>query len=132
MSEGLGKQALSTDLEYRMQWIRTNNLSVTDAEEWTMRKHRSSRKATALCIGIADWRSRSDKARVRSIRITENAYQAAKQIAKGMRVNGYKPDVSLVASALMVHGSRDESEEVVRKFVCELFAVEGQGKRKQE
>lgn len=76
--------------------------------------------------------SRSDEARVRSIRITESAYQAAKQIAKGMRVNGYKPDVSLVASALMVHGSRDEGKEAVRKFVLEMFAMERQGKGKQE
>ncbi|MGI0015970.1 MAG: hypothetical protein ACREBU_21325 [Nitrososphaera sp.] len=69
---------------------------------------------------------------MRSIRITENAYQAAKTIAKGMRVNGYKPDVSLVASALMVHGSRDEGKEAVRKFIFELFTVESQGKDKQD
>ncbi|MGH8612489.1 MAG: hypothetical protein ACREYF_10750 [Gammaproteobacteria bacterium] len=69
---------------------------------------------------------------MRSIRITENAYQAAKRIAKGMRVNGYKPDVSLVASALIVHGSRNECEEAVRKFICEVFAVERQETGKQE
>ncbi|MGH8604483.1 MAG: hypothetical protein ACREXR_17385 [Gammaproteobacteria bacterium] len=69
---------------------------------------------------------------MRSIRITETAYQAAKRIAKGMRVNGYKPDVSLVASALMIHGSRDECEDALRKFVCELFAVERQGTGKEE
>ncbi|MGH9962950.1 MAG: hypothetical protein ACREBC_38520 [Pyrinomonadaceae bacterium] len=69
---------------------------------------------------------------MRSIRITENAYQAAKRIAKGTRVNGYKPDVSLVASALIVHGSRDKAKEAVRNFVCELFAAESQGTDKQE
>ena len=69
---------------------------------------------------------------MRSIRITENAYQAAKRIAKGMRVKGYKPDVSLVASALIVHGSRNEGKEAVREFVCELFAVERQGTGKEE
>ena len=81
--------------------------------------------------GLERW-SRSDQARMRSIRITESAYQEAKQIAKGMRVNGYKPDVSLVASALMVHGSRNDGKEAVRKFVCELFAGDRKGQGKQE
>ncbi|MGH8611658.1 MAG: hypothetical protein ACREYF_06350 [Gammaproteobacteria bacterium] len=55
-----------------------------------------------------------------------------KQIAKNMRVNGYKPDVSLVVSALIVHGSQDEGKKAVRKFVCELFAGDRKGKGKQE
>jgi len=69
---------------------------------------------------------------MRSIRITENAYQAAKRIAKGIRANGYKPDVSLVASALIVHGSRDDGKEAVRKFIVEMFAGNRQGTGKQE
>ena len=61
---------------------------------------------------------------MRSMRITESAYQAAKRIANSMRVNGYKPDVSLVASALIVHGSRHEGKEAVRKFIFEMFSGE--------
>ncbi len=69
---------------------------------------------------------------MRSIRITENAYQAAKRVAKGMRVKGYKPDVPLVASALIVYGSRDNGKEAVRKFIVEMFAGNRQGKGNEE
>ncbi|MGH6634645.1 MAG: hypothetical protein ACRED0_00390 [Gammaproteobacteria bacterium] len=69
---------------------------------------------------------------MRRIRITENAYQAAKRIGKGMRVKGYRLEVSLVASALIVYGSRDNDKEAVTEFVCELFSVERQGMGKQD
>jgi hypothetical protein len=47
---------------------------------------------------------RNDDDGMRRIRITEEAYQVAMEIGRTMRkeLQGYKPDVSLVASALLL------------------------------
>lgn len=67
---------------------------------------------------------KADEDGMRRVRVTEVAFQAASDIGKGMRkhLNGYKPDVSLVISALVL-GSESGlgKEEVVKQFVLTLF-----------
>ncbi len=64
---------------------------------------------------------------LRRIRITDEAYQAAMELGQRLRkdLHGYKPDVSLVASALILDGCRDvdstQVKEVIGNFVIELF-----------
>lgn len=64
---------------------------------------------------------------MRRIRITDDAYRAAMELGQRLRKNlhGYKPDVSLVASALILDGCRTEYstevKEVIGNFVIELF-----------
>ena len=64
---------------------------------------------------------------LRRIRITDDAYQAAMDLGHQLRkeLHGYKPDVSLVASALILEGCRDmhatKAKEVIGGFVIKLF-----------
>ena len=62
---------------------------------------------------------------MRRIRITEQAYEAAMQIGRWMKADlgGYKPDVSLVVSALVLdRGEKVErTKEVIRQFVVTMF-----------
>ena len=64
---------------------------------------------------------------LRRIWITDDAYQAAMGLGQRLRkdLHGYKPDVSLVASALILDGCRDvdstQVKEVIGNFVIELF-----------
>jgi hypothetical protein len=64
---------------------------------------------------------------MRRIRITEDAYQAAMDLGQRLRkdLHGYKPDVSLVASALILDGCREaystQAKEVIGNFVIKLF-----------
>lgn len=68
---------------------------------------------------------RNDEDGMRKVRITEDAFEAAMEVGKRMRseLGGYKPDVSLVTSALVIDASRqvDNSKEVVRNFVVTMF-----------
>lgn len=62
---------------------------------------------------------------MRKIRITDEAYQATMHLGKGMRSGlvGYKPDVALIASALVIVASRDpdQARATVRDFVLKMF-----------
>ena len=64
---------------------------------------------------------------MRRIRITDDAYQAALEIGQRLRKDrhGYKPDLSLVASALVLESCRETDstrmKEVIGNFVIKLF-----------
>jgi hypothetical protein len=64
---------------------------------------------------------------MRRIRITDEAYQAARALGQRLhrQLHGYKPDVLWVASALILEGCRDEystkAKEVIRNVVIKLF-----------
>lgn len=64
---------------------------------------------------------------MRRIRITDDAYQAAMNLGHRLRkeLHGYKPDVSLVASASILEGCREihstKVKEVIGNFVIKLF-----------
>lgn len=69
-------------------------------------------------------RREEDDEGMRRVRVTDTAYQAAIDLGRRMRkrMRGYRPDVSLVISALVMRaaGSAD-AEEAVRTFVQMLF-----------
>lgn len=62
---------------------------------------------------------------MRRVRMTEEAYQTAMELGKTMRqaLNGYKPDISLVVSALVVAATQDKetASTAVRKYVIKMF-----------
>ncbi len=64
---------------------------------------------------------------MRRIRITDDAYQAALELGQRLRkdLHGYKPDVSLVASALILERCRETNstqvKEVIGNFIIKLF-----------
>ena len=54
---------------------------------------------------------------MRRVRLTEEAYQRAMTIGKAMRqrLGGYKPDVSLIVSAVLLFGTTNDEE--VQQYV---------------
>lgn len=68
---------------------------------------------------------RRDDDGMRRVRITESAYEASQAVGYRMRknLNGYKPDVSLVVSALVEAAARDAEscEDAVRQMVLRMF-----------
>jgi hypothetical protein len=62
---------------------------------------------------------------MRRVRMTEEAYQIAMELGKTMRqtLNGYKPDISLVVSALVVAAAQDRetASAAVRHYVVKMF-----------
>lgn len=80
--------------------------------------------------------NREDDEGMRRIRITEDAYQTALKIGKTMKkeLGGYKPDVALVVSALLVYGIADEEQarSHVRRFVLEMFQKKADGTESQD
>ena len=63
---------------------------------------------------------------MRRVRVTDPAYQAAMELGRRMRrqMKGYKPDVSLVMSALVLWAAQqDSAAETVRRFVTDLFSA---------
>ncbi len=62
---------------------------------------------------------------MRRVRMTEEAYQTAMELGKTMRqaLNGYKPDISLVVSALVVAAAQDRetASTAVRNYVVKMF-----------
>lgn len=63
---------------------------------------------------------------MRRVRITEDAYQVAMDVGRAMRkeLNGYKPDVSLVTSALLLNHTDDgqKAQDIVKQFVIRMFS----------
>lgn len=70
--------------------------------------------------------ARDEEEGMRRVRITEEAYLSAMEVGKQMRsqLSGYKPDVSLVISAILVHAVRDRTfaQRCVKDFVVKLFS----------
>jgi hypothetical protein len=62
---------------------------------------------------------------MRRVRITEEAYQRAMTIGKAMRqrLGGYKPEVSLIGSAVLLFGTTNDEEvqQYVKQLVLTLF-----------
>ena len=61
---------------------------------------------------------------MKRIRIMEGAYHAALTVQRKLRklLNGYRPDVNLVCSALIEHGANQSRvEQVVKSFCTRLF-----------
>ena len=61
----------------------------------------------------------------RRIPITDDAYAAAQAICQAMRreLGGYKPDVSLIVSALTIAAQEhiEETKEVIRAYTVRMF-----------
>lgn len=58
------------------------------------------------------------------LRIMEEALEALRELSRGMRkeMGGYKPDITLVASALLLDAtSRPEAPSIVRDFAIAKF-----------
>lgn len=58
------------------------------------------------------------------VRIMEDALDAVRKLSRGMRkeMGGYKPDITLVASALLLEAaSRPEAPSIVRDFAIAKF-----------
>ena len=91
----------------------SNTDSLEEGELYTVRK------------GQLEKIPRNEEDGMRKVRITEEAFEAAIEVGKRMRqeLGGYKPDISLVASALVMDGLRqiDHSKEVVRAYVVTMF-----------
>lgn len=67
-----------------------------------------------------------EKNTMRPVRITNDSYNAIVKLQRQMRseMSGYKPDISLVASALLNHISNDEKAvEIVKKEVQKMFGL---------
>ncbi len=61
---------------------------------------------------------------MKKVRITEAAFAEVVRLQRRMRkdMQGYKPDIALVCSALLEHlASLDNASEVVREFCLHLF-----------
>lgn len=61
---------------------------------------------------------------MRRVRITDNAYKAAAELQVTMRkhMTGYRPDMSVICSALIAYASQSDCATVVVKdFVIKLF-----------
>ena len=62
---------------------------------------------------------------MRRLRVTQEAYEALIVIQKEMRktMGGYKPDVSLVASAIIEHISKlENAPEIIKSQIQKIFA----------
>lgn len=71
-------------------------------------------------------RREEDDEGMRRVRVTDTAYQAAVELGRRMRkrMRGYRPDVALVISALVMRAAESaDAEEVVRTFVQALFGT---------
>jgi hypothetical protein len=61
---------------------------------------------------------------MKKVKITEDAFAAVVRLQRCMRkvMQGYKPDIHLICSALIAHAAqRDDASDVVRQFCLELF-----------
>ncbi len=61
---------------------------------------------------------------LRKIRITEDAYNEVVRVQRQMRasLNGYKPDITMVCSALLEYVSKSEEvERVIKKYAVKVF-----------
>lgn len=61
---------------------------------------------------------------MKRVKILEGAYTAAVGVQRNMRkqLNGYRPDLHLVCSALIEHGANQpQVEEAVKAFCTRLF-----------
>lgn len=61
---------------------------------------------------------------MKRVKILEDAYQAAITVQRKMRklLNGYRPDLHLICSALIEHGAKQpQVEQAVKMFCTRLF-----------
>lgn len=61
---------------------------------------------------------------MKRVKIVESAFQAVVAVQGRMRknLNGYRPDIHLVCSAIIQHGaSQPEVDDIVKRFCLELF-----------
>lgn len=67
----------------------------------------------------------ADDQALRKLRITEEVLRAVQEVQKRMRksLNGRKPDLALVAEALLVYAAQQEGvEEVVRQYAIKVYS----------
>ena len=63
---------------------------------------------------------------MRKVRITDDAFNVATLIQRQLRrqMNGYKPDIVLVCSALLEsHKHNEEAVDIVRRYVQKTFNI---------
>ena len=69
---------------------------------------------------------------LRKIRVTPEVFEAVRDVQKRMRklLNGHKPDVNLVAEALLLYASKAENiEDAVKRHAASVFADTGKGQK---
>lgn len=62
---------------------------------------------------------------LKKIRVTPEVFEAVREVQKRMRklLGGRKPDIGLVAEALLLHAARNEDiEEKVREYCASVFS----------
>jgi thymidylate kinase len=62
---------------------------------------------------------------LKKIRVTPEVFEAVREVQKRMRklLGGRKPDIGLVAEALLLHAARSEGiEEKVREYCASVFS----------
>ena len=67
---------------------------------------------------------RNEENGLRRIRVMEEAYEAAQQVARRLRskMRGYRPDPALVISAFVMHmAASTEADEVAMDYLQQLF-----------
>ena len=65
---------------------------------------------------------------MKRIKIVESAFQAVVALQGKMRktLNGYRPDIHLMCSAIIQHGAKQpDIEQIVKRFCLELFEKGG-------
>lgn len=71
---------------------------------------------------------RNDDGGMRKVRITEKAYEVAMEIANELKAEliGYRPDIALVVSGLIVNGNREKrnAKDAVKSYATEMFRGE--------
>jgi hypothetical protein len=64
---------------------------------------------------------------LKKIRVTSEAFEAVRSVQKQMRklLGGRKPDVNLVAEAMLLHAAKAEGiDEKVRQYAVKVFSGE--------
>lgn len=68
---------------------------------------------------------REDETGTRKLRVTDAAFGSVEEVQKQMRkrLNGYKPDIGLVASAMLRHAAtKADVGDAVAAFAIEVFS----------
>ncbi len=74
--------------------------------------------------GVLEHIRRDPDDSLKKIRITDDAFSSVVEVQKSMRgaLNGYKPDITMVCSALLEQATQsDDALEVVKNYAVKVF-----------
>ena len=75
--------------------------------------------------GVLEHLQRDPDDNLRKIRITDDAFETLVNVQRSMRknLNGYKPDITVVCSAIIKHGASDveQAQVAVKDYVQKIF-----------